>query len=145
MKVCELCSARPARYVCQECGRSICERCIKSYSWLCLECYRKIISPNSEIEKEAAFSISFIKMFILGFILIFAGTIILFLASLLSGLKIPSGGIVIWLIPLPPVIFGAGEHPLLLLTLGVALIIVMLLLVFFLYRRRIKVFDFNFS
>lgn len=136
MKICELCGVRSARYVCQECGRSVCERCIKSYSWLCLECHRKIISPSIETEEETIFSIPFIRMFFLGFILMFAGIIILFLASLLSGLKIPSGGIIIWLIPLPPIIFGAGEHLLPLLTLGIALIVIIFLAAFFLLAKR---------
>lgn len=134
MKICELCGVRTARYVCQECGRSICERCIKPYSWLCLECQKKILAPSEEAEETPP--IPFMKMFFLGFILMFAGVIILLLALLLSGLKISLGGIII--VGPIPIIFGAGENVALLIMLGAALTIICLIIFLVLVKRGIR-------
>jgi len=134
MKLCELCGVRAARYVCQECGRSICERCIKPYSWLCLECHKSILAPGEEAEE--ILPIPFMKMFFLGFILMFAGVIILLLASLLSGLKISLGGII--MIGPIPIIFGAGENLALLIMLGVVLTIICLIIFLVLLKRGIR-------
>lgn len=120
MKLCDVCGKRAARYVCQECGRIVCERCIESYSWLCSECYRKEMGIEPDVEMKISFP--FTKMFVLGFILMFVGSIILVFASLLYGLKASLGGFI--LIGPLPIVFGFGEYSIPLIILGLALTVI---------------------
>lgn len=135
MKFCDICGRRAAKYVCQECGRVICERCIEPYSWLCPECYGKEIGITPDLETKIR--IPFIKIFVLGLILIFVGSIILVLASLLYGLKISLGGFI--LIGPIPIIFGAGEYSIPIIILGLALAVICILAFIFLGRHHIKI------
>lgn len=137
VKVCELCGKRSARYVCQECGKAICERCIEPYEWLCLECYGKAEAPaRVGAEGRKIHQIPFIKLFITGFMLMFIGMIILFLAALLTGLKDSFN--FIFLIGPIPIILGYGQYSLLLILLATVLTIMCLAAFIFLSRRRIR-------
>lgn len=135
LKLCELCNKRSAKYVCQECGRVICERCIDSYSWLCLECYEKFrrVSPLETEELERT-QIPFMKMFLLGFILMFIGVIILVLATLLFGLK--ESFSLIFLIGPIPIILGAGENIILPLIFAAVLITIYIIVIVLLAKKR---------
>lgn len=137
-RICELCGERSARYVCQECGRIVCERCMKPYSWLCLECYRKTegdFPPEMEDYEGTLFQLPFMKIFFLGFLLIFIGMIILIAAAVLSGLKDSFG--LIFLIGPIPIIFGAGQFSLPLIILAIALTILCIIVFILLSRRKI--------
>lgn len=135
MKLCDICGKRAARYVCQECGRIICERCIEPYSWLCPECYKREVGITPGMEMKI--KIPFAKMLILGFILIFVGSIILVLASLFYGLKISLGGFI--LIGPIPIVFGAGEYSIPLIIVGLALTAICIVAFILLSRHHIKV------
>ncbi len=139
VKICELCGKRSARYICQECGKAVCERCIEPYMWLCFECYGKTEASarvESGIEGKTIFQTSFMKIFIVGFMLIFIGMMILFLATLLTGLK--DSFSFIFLIGPIPIIFGSGQYSLPLILLATVLTIICLAAFIFLSRRRIR-------
>jgi len=135
VKLCDVCGKRSARYVCQECGRTVCERCIEPYSWLCSECYRKEMGIEPGVEMKISFS--FAKMFVLGFILIFVGSLILVFASLLYGLKASLGGFI--LIGPIPIVFGSGEYSIPLIILGLALAVICIIAFILLNRHYIKI------
>ncbi|MEM1507366.1 MAG: DUF131 domain-containing protein [Candidatus Bathyarchaeia archaeon] len=136
-KICEICGKRQAKYVCQECGRKVCEQCIEPYDLFCLECYRKIeksLRSSEKIEERMAFETLPVKVFFLGFLLIFVGMLITFLAALLSGLK-NSTSLFLLIGPIP-IILGAGEHAIL-LTIIAAIVTIMCVVIFvFLNKRR---------
>lgn len=140
VKICELCNERSAKYVCQECGRTVCERCIEPYSLLCLECYRKTEEVPSSLEMEdygkSFFQLPYMKIFFLGFLLIFVGMIILMLAAVLSGLK-DSFGLILLIGPIP-IIFGAGQFSLPLIMLAIGLTILCIIVYMLFSRRKIN-------
>lgn len=80
--------------------------------------------------------IPFMKMFILGFMLMFIGAIILILAALFSGLKVSFG---IIFLPIP-IIFGAGEQavPLMIIASTLAIIIYIVIFIFLIKRKLSK-------
>ena len=139
IKICELCGERNAKYICQECGRAICERCIEPYSWLCLDCYRKTKTEELGLEEEiyggTLSRIPLMKIFFMGFLLIFAGMILLMLATVLFGLK-DSFGLILLIGPIP-IIFGTGQISLPLIILAVALTILCIIVFILLSRRKI--------
>ncbi|MEM2110326.1 MAG: DUF131 domain-containing protein [Candidatus Bathyarchaeia archaeon] len=129
-KICEICGQTKAKYICQECGRDVCEICLKPDTWLCPECYRKNIVITRREEENLPFHLPFMKIFLLGFFLIFAGVIVLIIAASAYGL-ISSGFLIIGPIP---IVFGAGQNFFWLLLLGIILTI--LSIVFFIILRR---------
>ncbi len=118
VKACEVCGKRAARYVCQECGREVCEVCFEPTRWICLECYRSLGGETSVLE-SFQWPTPF-KLFLLGFFLMFLGTIVMMIATVLFGGSIGAGTI-IWIFPLPPIGFGTGPHAFWVILLGVAL------------------------
>jgi uncharacterized membrane protein len=72
--------------------------------------------------------------FIAAFIMIFAGTVMMILASVSSGAA--SGGLVIFIGPIP-IALGSGPQSSLLITVASALAIAMMILFFLLNRRRV--------
>jgi len=132
MKICEICGQRPARYICRECGSSVCENCFIPERWICINCYRKLPHETVALTRETWFSLPF-KLFLIGFIIVFIGTLILMLASL-SGAFHQGGGFV-WIFPLPPIIFGTNHLSLpLMLMLVIPIIILITLVCFYFYH-----------
>jgi len=136
-KLCEICGKRTARHVCQECGRKTCEVCLEPSKWLCSECYRKIEheTPMPEAEANLSLNIPFVKLFILGFFLIFIGMVILIVAALISGSTESFSFFVI--IGFIPIVFGAGQD--LFWPLLFAIILTVLSIGFFiiLWKRKV--------
>ncbi len=109
--ICQICGKHPARYVCQECGRQVCQICLEPHTWTCLTCYEKLRQKTTPLTREIS-GVSFwplpLKLFLLGFLLIFIGMILVMIASVFWG---ASAGAVIWIIPFPPIFLGAGPYP----------------------------------
>lgn len=122
MVICEICGERGSKYVCQKCGRRVCELCFNPYSWVCTECYSKtglqIAEEHTGIELP-------VKLFIIGFIAMFIGVILIIIGSLALGANV-SGGIVIF--PFIPVVFGFGPEATLMaiIAIVIALIVAMI-------------------
>ena len=130
IKTCEICGKRAARYVCQECGREVCQFCFEANTWVCLDCYNRL---RRETPVEAFSWSTPFKLFLLGFVLMFVGMIIMVIAAIFFG--VPSGaGFLVFIPPLPPIGFGSGQYGFLVVLLAVALAIGWIL--FIILRRR---------
>jgi uncharacterized membrane protein len=133
-KTCEVCGKRAARYVCQECGREVCQFCFESTAWVCLDCYNSL---NREGSAPGSFGWSTpFKLFLLGFVLIFVGIIVMMIATVLFGASMDAGA-VIWVFPLPPIGFGTGQYAFWAVLFGVALTVLGLIL-FIVLRKRAR-------
>ncbi|KPV62081.1 MAG: hypothetical protein AOA66_1450 [Candidatus Bathyarchaeota archaeon BA2] len=130
IRTCEICGKRAARYVCQECGHEVCQFCFEPNTWVCLDCYNHL---RREAQVEAFPWPAPFKLFLLGFILMFIGMILMVIAAVFFG--VPAGaGFVVFIPPLPPIGFGAGQYAFFAILLAVALAIVLIL--FIMLRRR---------
>lgn len=134
VRICEVCGKRSARYVCQECGRKVCEVCLEPRTWICSDCYNRLKSEIPTPAVEAFTWSTPFKLFLLGFLTIFVGMIVMMIASISLG---ASAGAMIWILPFPPVIVGAGPHLYLIWVAVLAVAVVVLgVVVFFALRRR---------
>jgi uncharacterized membrane protein len=77
----------------------------------------------------------FIALFIVGFTMIFVGTIILMLAAAFYGDGTASFGGIIW-IWFIPIVFGAGPEAILMVVIAIILA-VLSIIIFFVFRREI--------
>jgi len=123
---CEVCGKRAARYVCQECGRKVCETCLEPHTWVCSDCY-------SRLKREAPSWSLPLKLFLVGFFLIFIGMIFIMITAVLSGAP-TTFGTIIFVGPVP-IILGAGPYSLWAIVLAVAITVLGIIL-FFTLRRR---------
>ena len=76
------------------------------------------------------------KLFLLGFVLMFAGIMVIMIATVLFGASVDTGAI-IWVFPLPPIGFGTGPYAFWVVLLGVALTVLGLIL-FIVLRKRAR-------
>jgi len=133
---CQICGKRPARYVCQECGREVCQICLEPHMWVCLTCYEKLRQKTPPLPKEIS-GVPFwplpFKLFLLGFLLIFIGMILVIIASVFWGV---SAGAMIWIMPLPPIFLGAGPRPYTAWAIILAIILTILGAVLFITLRK---------
>ena len=135
-KICEICGNRPARYICQECGRSACEFCFIPERWLCIDCYRKLAYQPPIQPITGKVEIDFpVKLFFIGFIIMFIGTLIIMLSSLLHAASTQGG--FIWIFPLPPLFFGLNPNEKWLLTIITVVSIVIFMTIFTLIIYKI--------
>ncbi|MBE0513061.1 hypothetical protein IBX38_08420 [Candidatus Bathyarchaeota archaeon] len=134
VKTCEVCGKRAARYICQECGREVCQFCFEPTTWICSDCYNSLKRETSALE-SFQWSTPF-KLFLLGFVLMFVGIIVMMLATVLFGAYMGAGAI-IWVFPLPPIGFGTGPYAFWVILMGVALTVLGLIL-FIMLRKRAR-------
>jgi len=93
---------------------------------------RRIVDMAEAEDQEAAPTIA-LKLFLVGFFLMFAGVIVLVASALLSGNGTVSGGAIIFIGPIP-IILGAGPYSFLAIAFAAALTIIGF--VAFLWLRR---------
>jgi len=130
-KACEVCGKRAARYVCQECGHEVCEICFEPSTWFCSSCYGRLGRETPRI-----FPWSFpLKLFLLGFLLIFIGMILMIVVAVLSGSS--AFGAVVFIGPIP-IVLGAGPHSIWAMALAVALTILGVVLFFAFLKQKGK-------
>ena len=127
-RVCQICSKRPAKYVCQGCGRIICEGCLELQTWVCSDCYGHL---KDESRRLWIFQSSLLSLLLLSFLLIFIGVVFIVI-SVLMGTPV-SAGVVVILGPIP-IILVAGPYATLALELAVVLTVLSMFM-FFLFRR----------
>jgi len=89
-RVCQICSKRPAKYVCLECGRIICEVCLEPQTWVCSDCYGYL---EGESRRFWIFQSPFFRLLLLSFLLIFIGVVFI-LISVLMGTPVSAGVVV---------------------------------------------------
>lgn len=131
-KTCEVCGERAARYICQECGSEACQFCFDPAKWICLGCYKSLEREPSALESFRWSTL--VKLFLFGFVLMFAGIIVIMVATVLFGASAGAGAI-IWIFPLPPIGLGAGPYAFWAILLGVTLTVFALIL-FIILRQR---------
>ena len=115
---CEVCGEREALYVCSSCGARVCGRCIDFGTWRCVNCLEAEAVPPEL--RPVGIPSTFFTLLSIGFLFIFLGFALMFVAGLLSGGNV-GGGIFVWPIPL---VFGFGS--------GVLVSLALLVLVFLL-------------
>lgn len=131
VKVCEICSERAAKYVCQRCGRMVCKECLEPRAWFCSECCVRVKQEASLFE-TISWSIP-LNLFLFGFFLIFVGTILVMVAMVLSGTPATFGAVV-FVGPIP-IVLGAGPNFLWAIALAVVITILGTVL-FIIWRKR---------
>jgi uncharacterized membrane protein len=127
VKVCQSCGKlAPVTHICRQCKRQACEACFKHEVGVCSGCYR-------HLERETPLLTFPLKLFLLGFALIFLGMIFLIASSILYGNIQTTTGVVIFVGPIP-IILGSGPHSFLAILL--ATILTILAIIFFLQMRK---------
>jgi uncharacterized membrane protein len=127
VKTCQICGKLASvTYACKHCKRDVCEACFKHGVDVCSECYNHL--------KGGMHPLTFpLKLFLLGFALIFAGMIFLIASSILYGNVQTTTGVVIFVGPIP-IILGSGPYSIFAILL--ATILTILGIVFFLLLRK---------
>lgn len=74
------------------------------------------------------------KIFLVGFFLVFVGVVIVMIAALMYGLP-DSAGLIVFIGPIP-IILGAGEYSFLAVVLAITLVILSIILFVALRRRK---------
>jgi len=131
--MCEICGENLAMYVCAGCGRRVCGSCIDLSTWRCKECGLGFQEGKAEFRHRFA-GVTPNIMFLIGFLIISIGTMLIILAILLSGENV-SSGVIIFIGPIP-IIFGSGTQTLPILILALVITVLMVLLSIYLYRKR---------
>lgn len=83
--LCSICHEKQAMYVCQKCGRVVCSKCFEPSMWLCADCFKREahVQPYTMLPEISLFT----KSLRIGFIIMFTGFVITFLATLLLNIK----------------------------------------------------------
>ncbi len=118
VKTCEVCGQRAPTFICQECGREACKFCFETTTWVCLGCYKSLRRETSKLESFRWSTPS--KLLLLGFVLMFAGMIVIIAAIFFFGAA-TDAGVVIWIFPLPPIGVGTGPYAFWTILFGIAL------------------------
>ena len=127
VKACQLCGKlAPVTYTCKQCKREVCEACFKHGVNVCSECY-------SRLKKGMPLLTFPLKLFLLGFALIFVGMVFLIASSILYGNVQTTTGIVIFVGPIP-IVLASGPYSIFAILL--AAILTILAIVFFLLLRK---------
>jgi len=133
--LCELCGERPAKYVCQECGRRVCQYCFNTYYEVCSDCLKTIGERTELLSIEEGINVDWmLKFVIIGFVIMLLGMVIITLASLMTTSSV-SGTFFIFIGPIP-IIFGYGPHASYLLILGILIFVIFLFVFFYWYKRE---------
>jgi uncharacterized membrane protein len=132
VKTCKICGRRSAKYICQECGREVCEVCLEPHTWICTEC-NKHLKPETPFFQTGPWPTP-VKLFLLGFLLIFIGMTLITITAVLYGTSANFGAI-IFIGPIP-IVLGAGPDSIWAIILDVAGTIVGVIL-FLLLRKQI--------
>jgi len=90
---------------------------------------------TTQATEETLMPATLFKLFLVGFFLMFAGVVVLIVATALQGGAGASGGLVIFIGPIP-IILGAGPHASLALLLAVILTIVGFVVFFWLRKTK---------
>jgi len=133
-KTCEICGRNPAVYVCSECGRNVCPECFEPDDWICSICYEE--RHNALGRRPSIPHILPTNLLMIGFLLVFLGVILMFIAGL-TGEASASSGLIVFIGPIP-IILGAGKYSLLAVILAVILTIFGIILYVFLRRLVLR-------
>jgi len=134
---CDICGKLTAAlHVCRLCKRRVCIEHFKPQEGICSHCHSRL-SQATQSTEENLMSATPLKLFFLGFFLMLAGVIILFVAAALQEDASVSFVSVIFIGPIP-IILGAGPQASLALLFAVILTIVGFVVFFWLRKTRVK-------
>ncbi len=125
MASCEICGSEEARFVCSSCGRKVGPSCFSKDGWLCKNCLRQPVPASQETESTSP-TVAMTLLFI-AFIMIFAGTVLLFFSISQAG----QGGFVV----IFPFFFASSNSSSLLVVSAVAILVIMLVVAFLSFRK----------
>lgn len=126
-KVCQRCRTLASiTYACRHCKRKVCDACFKPEVRACSECYR-------HLENGRPLQTVPMKLFLLGFVLIFLGMIFLIASSVLSGDVQITTGIVIFIGPIP-IMLGTGPYSIFAILLAAILTVLGVVFLFILRK-----------
>ncbi|MGD8544446.1 MAG: DUF131 domain-containing protein, partial [Candidatus Bathyarchaeota archaeon] len=108
-----------------------CEACLEPYTWVCTECYKRVKLETPFFQTDLWPTP--VKLFLLGFLLIFTGIILIMTTAALSGASANFGAI-IFIGPIP-IVLGAGSNSICAIIIAVAVTIVGVIL-FLLLRKQ---------
>jgi len=132
---CDICGKLTAAlYACRLCKRRVCEEHFKPQEGLCSLCHRHL-SQSTQVTEETLVSATPFNLFLLGFFLMFAGVVVLIVATVLQGNANVNGGLIIFIGPIP-IILGAGPHAFLTILLAIVLTIVGFIVFFWMRRTK---------
>jgi len=132
---CDICGKLTAAlYVCRLCKRRVCEEHFKLQDGMCSLCSRRL-SLTTQATEETLESALPLRLFFLGFFLMFVGIVVLIVAAVLQGEMSASFASVIFIGPIP-IILGAGPHALFAIVLAVVLTIVGFVVFFWLRATK---------
>jgi len=132
--LCEICGKRPAKYVCQECGRRVCQYCFDTYYEACKNCLKTIDERIELLSVEEDANMDWtLKFIMIGFIVIFLGMILITIASFMTAQQ-TTGTFFIFIGPFP-IIFGYGPHSFYLVILGILLFVIFICITFYWYKQ----------
>jgi len=132
---CDICSKLTAALqVCRLCKRRVCEEHFKLQEGICSLCYNRL-SKATQATEETLTSTTLFKLFFLGFLLMFAGIVVLIVTAVLQGDISASGAEVIFIGPIP-IVLGTGPHASLALLLAVILTIIGFVVFFWLRKTK---------
>jgi len=123
-----------ALQTCRLCKRPVCEEHFKHQEGMCTLCCNRL-NLATQAKEETFMSATPFKLFFLGFCLMFAGVIVLFIAAALQGNTNASGALIIFVGPFP-IILGAGPHAPLAILLAVILTIFGFVVFFWLRKTK---------
>jgi len=133
---CDICGKLTAAlHECRLCKRRVCEEHFKPQRGLCSKCYSRLSQPTGATEEETWMSAALFKLFFLGFLLMFAGIVVLIVAAALQGNTSVSIGSVVFVGPIP-IILGAGPYAFFAVLLAAILTIVGFILFFWLRKTK---------
>lgn len=129
VETCQICGKlAPVTYTCRQCRRMVCEACFRHEVAVCSECYSYLKGSTPLLTLP-------LKLFLLGFTLIFLGTILLLLSSIFYGSVQPTTGAVIIVGPIP-IVLGTGPYSIFAIILAIILTIVSIAFFVLLQKRR---------
>jgi uncharacterized membrane protein len=124
---CGRCGEYAAKYVCEVCGKAVCEACFDPQRWVCTECLNNIVGRMGQPADPVAGAppSHLLSLFFTGFLIVFVGMALMIGSRLFSDPGSVSGGVVIFIGPIPlllgsePVSFPLFLLALILTALGV--------------------------
>jgi len=132
---CDICGRLTAALlVCRLCKRRVCEEHFKPQEGICSLCYKRL-SLATQATEETSVSATLFKLLFLGFFLMLVGVAVLIVAAALQGDTSVSGGLLVFIGPIP-IFLGAGPHASLALLLALILTIVGFVVFFWLRKTK---------
>jgi uncharacterized membrane protein len=112
-----------ALQTCRLCKRRVCEEHFKQQEGICSQCHSRLSLATRGTEETSLSAIPF-KLFLLGFLLTFAGVIVLMIAALTGGGESSVSTGVVIIVGFIPIVIGSGPYAFYAILIAVVLTII---------------------